>query len=193
MQLNKPGYQELWDSDSGDESDVHCVGLRGKDCDQLFSRLPTRGLKSACSHTNNVSSGPTEACSCQQGGQAQSATCDWSRSVTEVFRVPGIAEAFILRSFDLQGLPCVSKEPPTFRNSPHASIFRVQISADQMTLYHVPDDMNLYQHRCDNLQFRILAISRVVTCPAFQNLPHYGALGYALSSVSLSYPLTNGS
>lgn len=57
---------------------------------------PTRGLKSACSHTNNVSSSPTEAYFCQQGGQAQSATCDWNRPVTELFRAPGIAEAFIL-------------------------------------------------------------------------------------------------
>jgi len=40
MQLNKPGYQELWDSDSGDESDIHCAGLRGTDCDQLFPRPP---------------------------------------------------------------------------------------------------------------------------------------------------------
>jgi hypothetical protein len=102
MQFNKPGYQELWDSDSGDESDVHCARLRGTDCDQLFFRL-----KSACTHTDNVSSGPTEAYSCQQGGQAQSATCDRSRSVTELSRVPGIGEAFILRSCDLQGLPCL--------------------------------------------------------------------------------------
>jgi len=40
MQLNEPEYQESWDSDSGDESDVHCAGLRGTDCDHPFSRLP---------------------------------------------------------------------------------------------------------------------------------------------------------
>jgi len=104
MQLNKPGHQELWDSDSGDESDIHCAGLRGTDCDQLFTRPPpavsnqhaaTRIMCHQVRQRHTLAS---------WGGQSQSATCDRSRPVTEVFHVPGIAEAFILRSFHLQGL-----------------------------------------------------------------------------------------
>lgn len=105
MQLNKPGYQELWDSDSGAETDVHCAGLRGTDCDQLFSRPPPAVSNQHAATRTMCHQVPQRHTLGSRGVQLSQATCDRSRSVTELFRVAGNAEAFILRTFDLQGLP----------------------------------------------------------------------------------------
>lgn len=138
------------------------------------------------SKNQHASSGPTDAFSSQQGRHAQ------CLSVLKLFRVPAIAEAFILSSFKSSG-PALLVNSHRYFGRAHC--LHIRCPRDQRTKWHgiMPPHTRLNLHHT-NSSFRIHdSFSRVVIRPSpspISSLPRDGSPGYN-SSLLLSFSLTN--